>query len=479
MGAVLTLTVTDGKGAGSVFRFRRFCRMLVGRSHDADIRLDDPSVSRHHAVLDINPPFCQIQDLTYTGGACNLPRVNGERVRVRELYDGDMITFGHTHLRCAVEWGDRSANPESSPSMRPGPASGFLLKCTQCGRDLSIDANFEGPVPGVTEAAYLCRDCLPEGDDSAGTVIGDYELRRTLGKGRMGVVSLAWHLRAKILVALKQIKDLGGEPVNRRFVREVRVLRRVSHPGVVRFIDSGMHEGRPFIVTEYIAGTSLGDQQPFVPWTPQTAVPLIAKVIDTLHDMHLSFLVHGDIRPHNILIGNSGKNSLMSRNPKLNEFALALFYERAGLSKNVAPGERVKLLPFIAPERAGSGTRPSVLSDVYSVGATLFYLLSGQSPFSFPRQDEVRLFDDGRKPFRSPVEAVRALRKAERILFPDEMVKGERPVSILDRNPKVPAKIAAVVDRAVAKDPKARFQTASEFRDALRTAAHSDGIGYE
>jgi eukaryotic-like serine/threonine-protein kinase len=475
--ATLTLTIINGSAAGSLFRFRGCCHVVVGRARDADIRLDDRHVSRHHVLLEINAPSCRLVHLPSAGGeGAHVPRINGERARNRELSDGDVIELGHTHLRFGVEWREAAPGPEPGASPHRGVKSKSgkrAPRCLQCGRALGGE-DFKSPAFDRKDGAiYVCQRCLPEGDGSAGSVIGDYELRRILGTGKMGAVYLAWHHRTNTLVALKKIKDLGAEWLNQRFETEVRVLRRLAHPGIAGFIDSGLHDGAAFIVTEYVSGESLQRSRSLEPLLPvQTAVRTIAGVLGILQDMHARLFVHGDIKPHNILLtgqGNSGDPVL-----KLREFGFALFYERAGAMKASTPGERLESIKFMAPERAGGMSEASVLSDIYSVGATLYYLVSGQLPFDFPAEDAAWAFDEQRAAFRSPIEAVRALRKVERMLYPDEILKREKTVCILDRNRGLGRNFASVVNRSVSKEPKARFQTSAEFRDALLDAAARD-----
>ena len=350
------------------------------------------------------------------------------------------------------------------PGKQPAP------HCSSCGRELDGGGQSEGPgLSGV----YLCRICLPEGDDCAGTLVGDYELRRVLGAGSMSTTYLAWHHRTNMLVALRQLRNLGSELLARRFETEVRELRRLSHPGISRFIDSGIQDGAPFTVTEYVAGPGLEDwrrAQALV--SKQIAVRVIARVLGTLRDAHEAELIHRDIKPRNILIAGAEDDPV----PKLIEFGMALHYECAGAMKAVTPAERLEAIRFAAPERTNA-SHATVLSDLYSAGATLYYLVSGHLPFDFPSEEPARLFENKKAAFRSPLEAARALRRVERMMYAEEIVKRETPVPVLDRNHALPEKLAQVIDRAVSKEPKARFQTAAEFRDALLNAAVRDGIG--
>src|SRR5579862_6487835 len=269
MSAILTLTIVDGNAAGAVMRFPRPCRVIVGRAEDADIRLDDLYVSRHHLLLEINPPVCRLRDLTSANGATgNVPHINGHRAHTGNLTDGDVIEVGYTHLRVGIEW--QKEPGDAGPANRP--------VCAQCGRPTGKEPREQ--YDGLT---CLCRQCLPTGGDSAGTRVGEFELITTLGEGTAGKVFLAWREETGEVVALKRIRDLGSESANQRFESEVRVLRRLSHPGVARHIGSGIHAGAPFLITEYVAGPSLAEPRAGGEFD---AVGIIAQVLDALQDMH-------------------------------------------------------------------------------------------------------------------------------------------------------------------------------------------------
>jgi serine/threonine-protein kinase len=267
-------------------------------------------------------------------------------------------------------------------------------------------------------------------------------------------------------VALKQIKDVTRETLVKRFDREVRVLRRLSHPGIVRFLDSSIDQvGLPFVVSEYVSGGTLEEyRRRLGVVAPPVAVKIITAVLESLHYIHMWPIIHRDIKPDNILLR---ENSPGHVEPKLSDFGVSLFHERAGGTRLTKPGMAMGTLMFIAPEQARDASCAAVTSDIYSVGVTLYYLLTGRYSFNFPSPEELQAFELDRAGFASPEAAARACRRMERFMYPYEIIQREQPVSLLQRNPNVPANLAAAVDRAVCKDPRRRFQTCEEFCRAL------------
>jgi serine/threonine-protein kinase len=484
--AALTLTVLRGPEAGTVYRFEGSSRVVVGRAADADLRLADPYVGRRHILLEMAPPHCRLLNLGNFTRSANTPLVNGAAVQRCDLRPGDIIELGYTQIRldleegsCRRTCGSCGSALDSSESLLCGAClrkrkstsngEGKLgaVRCSICGRDLSGPANSDGRAADLIHAvSYVCQNCLPGGDAFAGKQVGEYELRRRLGEGGMGVVYLAWHERTCRLVALKQIKDVTRETLVRRFDREVRVLRRLSHPGIVRFLDSGIDQaGLPFVVSEYISGGTLEEYRcrlGVVP--PSAAVKIITSVLESLHYIHTWPIIHRDIKPDNILLRGNTPGSVV---PKLSDFGVSLFHERAGGTRLTKPGMRMGALMFIAPEQAHDASRASVTSDIYSVGVTLYYLLTGRYSFNFPSPEELQAFRREGGAFASPEAAARACRRMERFMYPYDIVQREQPVPLLQRNPTVPADLAAAVDRAVCKDPRRRFQACEEFRRAL------------
>jgi predicted Ser/Thr protein kinase len=264
-----------------------------------------------------------------------------------------------------------------------------------------------------------------------GEVIADrYELEELVGSGGMSSVYRARDRLLERNVALKILHEhygADGQAVE-RFRREARAVAQLSHPNIVTVIDRGEEAGRQFIVFEYIDGSTLkdvvGERGPL---PIREAVELAIGVAHGLAFAHQNGLVHRDVKPQNVILNGDGK-------PKVTDFGIARSLDVSGVTQT---GTVLGTSHYIAPEQA-SGQPVDVYTDVYSLGAVLYELLTGEVPF------------DG--------ESFVAIAMRH--------VHDPAP-SVLDRRPDCPLRLAGAVDRALAKDPADRFPTMDTFAAEL------------
>jgi len=495
---IVALTVIKGPKPGRVLEFTEPRGFFIGRAEDNDFQLspDDPYVSGRHAYLEICPPSCRLRDLDSTNGTA----VNGQRVTECDLKDDDLIEFGFTQLKVAIsaeiarltkncsrcgkliEYLPDEPEPEhcsacaeaEQQSVRVASAQ-INVACGSCQTDMTGQANSDGRAAELRGiAAYACEKCLPAVDEWAGTLIGDYEVLRLLGEGGMGAVYLVYHRPTARLWALKQMKDLREAELVKRFEREIRLMKPLRHRNVVQFVDTGVNsDGKPYIVTEYIPAGCLEDAVLANGGRLETsyAVQLIGEVLEGLEYIHGQSIIHRDIKPPNILLHRELHTGHTHIRPKLADFGLAVSYARAGGTRFTKPKTYMGSLMYSSPEQVRDVRTVKEPGDLYSVGVTLYYLLTGQYTFNFPTPTEVIAFQNKEwGKWKSLEEALRALMKLRQIMHPVNIIISEEPVPIRKRDPAIPHKLAEVVDRAVRKDPKARFQSAGEFRSALQQA---------
>jgi hypothetical protein len=270
----------------------------------------------------------------------------------------------------------------------------------------------------------------PERDPWAGRRLGRYVLTRRLGRGSMGVVYEAQDTALRRAVAVKLLAAAAAErDTLKRFFREARATARLSHPNVVAVHGVEQHAGVTFIVMELVPGGTVQDRLresgPF-PWPEATRIT--AAVCRGLAAAHAAGVIHRDIKPANILLTACG----LAGSPKLADFGLAKRLDRAGASLT-GPGAVLGTPDYMSPEQC-NGEPADVRSDVYALGATYHALLTGRPPY----------------PHELPVQVMFAHCSAP---VPD-------PRAV---NAEVPAECAAVVARAMAKNPAARYQTAAEL----------------
>jgi serine/threonine protein kinase len=265
------------------------------------------------------------------------------------------------------------------------------------------------------------------------TYIGKYLIVRELGRGGMGVVFAARDPSLDRVVAIKLLNE-HGEP--ERFLREARVAAQVIHPNCVPIFDIGEHQGNPFIVMELVAGVSASEfleKQGSLRW--KTATRIVAAACRGLSAIHDAGIVHRDVKPANLLISKAGA-------VKVADFGLACV---VGKHVPSLTGDQVVGTPhYMSPEQCW-GESVDARSDIYSLGATYFVLLTSQPPYHADHPLKI-MFAHCNDP------------------VPD-------PRSIL---PSVPEACAKVILKAMAKAPAERYQSAREMFKAVEAILASE-----
>jgi serine/threonine protein kinase len=210
-----------------------------------------------------------------------------------------------------------------------------------------------------------------------GSVIGgSYRLLEEIGRGAMGVVLLALDERLQRRVAIKLIRSDAIEPgFHARFMLEARAMAQVNHPNVLCIYAFGEHDGTPYFVTEFVEGVTLEAWREAQSGPPplDTALRIIDEICKGVAAIHAAGTVHRDLKPSNILVDSDIRT-------RVADFGVSTRYAGGGATV----GEMAGTPAYMAPEVAlseGQPTRPSPLSDIYSLGCVAFELLTGQRPF--------------------------------------------------------------------------------------------------
>src|SRR4051794_10878992 len=273
---------------------------------------------------------------------------------------------------------------------------------------------------------------------------GKYKLLEPLGAGGMGQVFLCRHIYMNRLVALKvlPIDKLKDSSMLERFYREARAVAALDHPNIVRAYDIdqdvGLDEASPrplhYIVMEFVDGASL---QELIarrgPMDPTRAAHYMKQAALGLEHAHEAGLVHRDVKPGNLLLDRTGTLKVL-------DLGLARFFEAGKESVTERFDEKNAILgtaDYLAPEQA-RGETVDIRADIYSLGATFYFLLTGKAPFEEGTITQKLLWS-----------------------------QTKAPKAILERRPDVPPEIIAVIDKMMAKDAKDRYQTPKEVAEAL------------
>jgi len=268
-----------------------------------------------------------------------------------------------------------------------------------------------------------------------GHSIGRYHIREEIGHGGMAVVYLAYDTILERNVAFKIIRsDYFGsavfDKIRKRFEREAKALAKLSHPNIIKVFDFGEFEGSPYLVMEYIAGGSLKELlgKP-LPW--ETALRILIPIAEGLEYAHEHEIIHRDVKPANILISQSG-------DPLITDFGIAKILE---MSEDVAltgTGVGIGTPEYMAPEQGLGKSSIDQRVDIYSLGIILYEMVTGKKPYTAETPMAV-VFKHISDPLPSPREIV----------------------------PGIPETVKAIIFKATAKKPENRYQTISEFRQAV------------
>ncbi|MBV8675753.1 MAG: serine/threonine protein kinase, partial [Planctomycetaceae bacterium] len=242
------------------------------------------------------------------------------------------------------------------------------------------------------------------------------------------------------LVALKLIvpESAAARSAIDRFLREMSVISQLKHPNIVEWLEQGMTRGQFWFAMEYVAGTNLEALAQSEPgrYPIHQACRMACQVLKGLEQAHSLGFVHRDIKPENILIGRQPGGLIA----KISDFGLAKSFRGLGLSGLTFSGEMRGTVPFMPPEQMLDFKTVLPSGDLYATAATLYYLLTAQ--FLFDNMSEGG-------------DLIRILLE-------------ESPVPIQERRPDIPDALAAVLEKCLARDPNARYPTATAMRQALR-----------
>ncbi len=299
-----------------------------------------------------------------------------------------------------------------------------------CAVKADLDALF--PTPGLgagpaadTSVPWHTGDELPQ--------IPGYEVEAFLGRGGMGLVYKARHLRLNRKVAVKMLISgaYAGPHERARFQREAEAAASLHHANIVQVHDVGDHQGWPYFTMELLEGGSLSQALAGTPQPARQAAELLATLAEAMHVAHRAGIVHRDLKPANILLTTEGT-------PKVADFGLARHFD--GEPAFTLSGTRMGTPSYMAPEQViGKAGTIGPAADIYALGALLYELLTGRPPFRGETASET-----------------------------ERQILNLEPVSPARLNPKVPRDLETICLKCLSKEPQRRYSNAAALSDDLR-----------
>ncbi len=282
-----------------------------------------------------------------------------------------------------------------------------------------------------------------QGDDNTrslaviatGTLISHYKVIEMIGAGGMGEVYLAEDTKLNRTVAIKLLpKVLSSDPEFRaRFTREARAVASLSHPGIVTVHEVGEYQGRPFFTMEHAKGHSLKEMIQSESLTLAQVVDVAVQVCEGMAEAHNAGLIHRDIKPSNILVDEKGRVRIL-------DFGLARV---AGEPELTRTPSLMGTIRYLSPEQV-KGEELTPASDLFSIGVVLYQMLTGSMPFTGEYEASV--------------------------LY---AIVNDTPPTVGSLRPELPPQFEHILSKLLEKDPKNRFESATDVAAALRATLNS------
>lgn len=339
--------------------------------------------------------------------------------------------------------------PYCAHAFNPGVAFDHVY-CSACGKQFSPGAFIDETVLINNTPRGATGDTSAEKNDPASSAsdserrFGDYEIISEVARGGMGVVYRASHRMLKRVVALKVLRsgDGASEEDIRRFMQEAKAAASLSHPNIVPIHDLSVYRGQHYFTMDYVEGVPLDRVLEQGPLAPYRACELIMTISRAIHYAHTRGIVHRDIKPANVIIDHEGR-------PLLTDFGLAVnLSSDRDTQRMTRTGAVMGTIPYIPPEQAaGKLENIGPRSDIYSLGALFYEMLTGQPPFTGMTQYEL----------------------LQRVIH-------HYPQAPHKLRPRLNSDIETICLKCLSKEPERRFQTAAALADDCQAFLNGEVI---
>lgn len=418
--------------------------ILIGRTRECAVVIRHKSVSKRH---------CQIKLATdQTGGLVvqdNGSRrgtfVNGDQITSSPIMAGDVLRVGAAVLRLEIEWHrkSRAANDELTDSDTDRlPRAGLQVSCEMCGRGVPED-EFGRGAKNLDDGRALCSVCGSQLSSLPG--FGPLRFLRPVGAGACGTVHKALHVHWHRIVAVKELGfDDTASPVDLdRLLREIRIGLKLTHPNIVKLHEAPTDGSTFYMIMDYIQGEDLQHQVDEHGPLPLPQVAQLARdlagALDYAHDKKV---VHRDIKPRNVVLKSNGQ-------AVLTDFALARYLAESRLASLTGTGQALGSPLYMSPEQTIDAKEVGSQTDVYSLAATLYFVLGGRPPY-YDSTSLTAFF---------------------------EAVTSRAPEPVTRWRAELPESISQSLNEAMRIDPKDRPARPGDWVDSFATALEEIGDG--
>lgn len=356
--------------------------------------------------------------------------------QVDEEFDPEVIEFLEKHCD-ALQAGEPVSIPQEY--LNKYPELEQLVHCVELLESFAV-----GPAATKSPESAHKQSLSSSMMQQLPRIFGAFCLEEEIGRGGMGVVYKARHLTLNTYFALKTIRacEFASDEEVRRFFQEARAASRMRHPNIVSVHDAGEQDGIPFLVMTYIDGCTLTEclEPGKVDFDQLTEIMIqVGNAVDYLHGQGI---VHRDLKPSNIMIDEDGVTHVA-------DFGLAKVF--GGDGERTVSGTILGTPAYMAPEQAwGKVDDVCPQSDIYSLGAVLYELLTGRTPF----QEEIAL------------DQLLRLRDSE-------------PKPVRKLNPKVPVALEKICMRCLERKPKYRYESAKELAEDFHRFAEGESLAVQ
>ena len=433
------LLILSGHREGEAFPVAEGQAVTIGRDEGNTILLKDRNLSRIHCQIEILSGSCHVTDLNSTNGTV----VNAQRIyEPTPIEPDDEVEVGITRLRLAELSPAEMALATAQRAAAAKAEARQEIHCEECGKVITEEESATGKASSVSNRHY-CPTCratfeMPAtarpGREEAepepvremfqpGQEIAGVRIISLIGDGRLGPLYKGEQMSMRRVVALK-ILTVEDEDWAKRYLNAVYASGELVHPDIALIFDTGEEDGNFYVIREYVEGQSAQERVAGHQRVPlDEAYRIITEVIHAIEHAFDRHILHGNLSLRKILLG---KNQTV----KVAGFGLPLTPPRGSSVSQYS----WHALPYMAPERVRSGAESDSASEVYSLAAILYHLLTGRPPFSGSTREKI-----------------------------ERRILNQQPKPLAEFAPDLPEAAQRIIDRGLLKDQRSRYQTPREL----------------